>query len=260
MSRPAGLPLDLPRIEHAWVDRDSVNGLLAEYGFDHDLDYLGIDLDGVDFWIWEALQVRPRMVICEYNPFFGPDASVTIPYVPGFVRKARDESGNFIHPKGYYGASLRALRQLGQRKGYRLVATAPGSENAYFLRDDVGDRLTQMSAEAAWRPRTKGKKATPYRPELLEASKRRPYCFYEKRGAHLTAMLEVAGALRSDQDDAVSCSSRACSTGCAGRSASFSASSYSGPHASAIRARSASVRTCLCRFKGDLMMPCLAWL
>jgi hypothetical protein len=171
------------RIEHAWIARDTVNDLIASHGFDRDLDYLGIDLDGVDFWIWEALAVQPRAVIMEYNAFFGPDDAVTVPYTPDFSRKARNESGQFLYPKGYHGASLPALERLGRRKGYRLVGTAPASENAYFVRADVDGGLPEISAADAWRPRTKGKAAVPYHEGLykrIHGEGLRAY--YETRG------------------------------------------------------------------------------
>jgi hypothetical protein len=148
----AGYPA---RTEQAWITREGVNQLLAAHGFDRDLDYLGIDLDGVDYWVWEALAVRPRLLISEYNPLFGPEATVSVPYTPDFSRKARAAGGEKRHPKGYYGASLAALEHLAAGKGYRLVVTSPGSPNAYFLRADVAPELPAVRAADAWEIHTK---------------------------------------------------------------------------------------------------------
>jgi hypothetical protein len=178
------------RVEQAWITRETVNDLLAAHGFDENLDYVGIDLDGVDYWIWEALTVRPRVVLAEYNAFFGPDAAVTVPYVPDFVRSARDKSGRFVHEKGYYGASLTALERLGRRKGYRLIGTAPASENAYFVRDDIDAGFPEVSAADAWRPRTKGKAAVPYGEGLYaRIQSEGPSAYFEARDCPL---VEVA--------------------------------------------------------------------
>lgn len=171
------------RVEQAWIASDTVNDLLARHRFDRDLDYLGIDIDGVDYWIWEALDVCPRLLIAEYNSFFGPDASVTVPYAPDFVRGARDESGRFIYPKGYFGASLTALERLGRRKGYRLIGTAPGSVSAYFLRDDIDAGLPDVSATDAWRAPTKGRDAVPHHEERLEKIQSEgPRAYFEQQG------------------------------------------------------------------------------
>ncbi len=147
-------------VQCEWISRETVNDTLGRDGFDRDLDYLGIDLDGIDWWIWEALEVRPRMVVCEYNPLFGADVSVTVPYADDFNRANRGETGRFTYPKGYYGASIAAFERLGRRQGYRLVATAPASQNAYFVLDELAGDLPRISPADAWRPITKGKEPT----------------------------------------------------------------------------------------------------
>src|SRR5215216_7929022 len=53
-------------VRQTWIERETIADVLAGAGFGSDLDYLGIDLDGVDYWIWEALTVRPRLLIVEY--------------------------------------------------------------------------------------------------------------------------------------------------------------------------------------------------
>ena len=51
-----------------------------------DRPVLRIDLDGVDYWIWKALDVvTPRVVVVEYQCVSGvPERSVTVPYDPQF--------------------------------------------------------------------------------------------------------------------------------------------------------------------------------
>ena len=141
----------------AMVNRDAVGPLLAAHGFDDRLDYLGIDVDGVDYWLWDALPVRPRLVIVEFNPLFGPDAAVTIAYRDNFSRKERGPDGQARNTKGYFGASIAGLTALGRRKGYRLVGSAPNSSNAYFVREDVAASLAECSPSEAWRPAKGGK-------------------------------------------------------------------------------------------------------
>src|SRR6188472_3123122 len=52
---------------HSWVTRDNVNDLIASHGFSGEVDLFSLDLDGVDYWIWEAITVcSPRVVILEY--------------------------------------------------------------------------------------------------------------------------------------------------------------------------------------------------
>ena len=119
-----------------------------------EIDYLGIDIDGVDYWIWDAITaVSPRLVIVEYNPAFGPELAVTIPYRPDFNRHRKLAMGTCA--EYYHGVSLAALARLAKRKGYRLVGTAPASQNAYFLRNDVAVDTPAIKASAGWRAPTK---------------------------------------------------------------------------------------------------------
>ena len=130
-----------------WLERDTVNDLLSAHGLTGEMDVLGIDIDGNDYWLWHALDaVSPRLVIVEYNSMFGPDRAVVVPYDPKFVRHS------FEGMKGtYYGASLRALTRLGREKGYRLVAVEPRGVNAFFLRDDVAPHVPACDPRAEYR-------------------------------------------------------------------------------------------------------------
>lgn len=130
-------------VEAAWITAESVNPLIERHGLAGEIDLLSIDVDGNDYWVWQAITAcSPRVVIVEYNSIFGPDRAVTIPYDPQFDRRKH----RFI----YYGASLAALACLAKRKGYRLVATASGVD-AYFLRHDVAPDIPEVAPRRAYR-------------------------------------------------------------------------------------------------------------
>jgi len=68
-----------PRFVHCWITRDNVNAVIRE------IDLLSIDLGGVDYWIWAAIEaIEPRVVVVEYQDIIGPDKSLTVPYKDGF--------------------------------------------------------------------------------------------------------------------------------------------------------------------------------
>jgi hypothetical protein len=128
----------------AWVTRDNINELITANGLAGDVDVFSLDLDGVDYWIWEAMTAcSPRIAILEYNSMFGPDRAVTVPYRETFDRHA--------HHTMYYGASLTALTRLAARKGYRLVAVEPTGINAFFLRHDVAPHVPACDPRQAYR-------------------------------------------------------------------------------------------------------------
>lgn len=132
-----------PSFVHAWVTKDNVNELVQQHGFEGEIDLLSLDLDGVDYWIWEAINViRPRVAVVEAQVIWGADRSVTVPYRSDF-------RAEYVNGFGVYsGASLPALVKLGRTKGYRLIGTQSYGYNAFFMRDDVGGSLfPEVTAE-----------------------------------------------------------------------------------------------------------------
>lgn len=133
----------------AWVTRDNINDLVTAHGLDGEIDLFAIDIDGADYWVWDALEAcSPRMVVIEYNSLFGPDRAVVVPYEAEFDRHDRPELGAW--GRYYYGASLAALISLARGKGYRLVAAEPEGANAFFLRDNVGQHIPEAPARLAF--------------------------------------------------------------------------------------------------------------
>jgi hypothetical protein len=129
----------------AFIDRENINTLLQKHGVTGDIGLLSIDIDGNDYWVWEAIDcISPRIVICEYDTLLGPDRKVTIPYDPLFERLKAHYS--FV----YGGTSLAALEDLARRKGYALVGSNSAGNNAFFVRRDLLGDLTVMTAKQAY--------------------------------------------------------------------------------------------------------------
>jgi hypothetical protein len=124
-----------PSFQKAWITAENVNDLLIHNGFKGDIDLLSLDMDGVDYWIWKALEVvRPRVCLFETNSIIPSELSLTVPYSDDF-----DSSWQKPQPQQYYrGVSLRAMSELSKSKGYRLIGAHRYGFNVFFLRDDVG--------------------------------------------------------------------------------------------------------------------------
>ncbi len=116
----------------AFVTRENIDDLIRGSGLAGEIGLLSVDIDGNDYWVWEAItSVSPAIVVTEYNWRFGPERRVTVPYDASFER-AR------AHPSMiYYGASLAALCALGRRKGYAFVGCNSAGNNAFFIRTDL---------------------------------------------------------------------------------------------------------------------------
>jgi len=97
-------------------------------------DLLSIDIDGQDYWLWRALDhYRPRVVIIEYNSSLPPAARLV----------EREGTVHEEDQSSYFGASLGALRALGERKGYKLVHAELAGVNLFFVRDDLAGRFEE---------------------------------------------------------------------------------------------------------------------
>ena len=123
----------------AFVTAENIDTLIRDAGFAGPLGILSIDVDGNDYWIWQAIgSVEPAIVICEYNPIFGDTRAVTVPYDPAFLRFDAHYSGL------YFGSSIAALKQLAARKGYTFVGTNANGINAFFVKDSLAAPLLRL--------------------------------------------------------------------------------------------------------------------
>lgn len=129
---------DLTAVE-AFITRENVNSLFRDNGFEGEIGILSIDIDGNDYWVWEAVTVvDPVVVVVEYNSVFGPRHAITIPYQPDFYRTNAHRSNL------YWGCSVSALCRLAERKGYSFVGSNSAGNNAYFVRKDRMGKLQAL--------------------------------------------------------------------------------------------------------------------
>jgi hypothetical protein len=151
-----------PRFDHAWITAENVNELVKNTDMTGAIDLLSLDIDGMDYWVWKALNVvDPTVVVCEIQNGIPPELALTVPYDSKFASDDDD----------YRGASLRAMCHLGREKGYRLVGVHRYGFNAFFIKHGVGeeffpevtpescaqDPFTRQARAERW-PRAKDKK------------------------------------------------------------------------------------------------------
>jgi hypothetical protein len=139
------LASDRLRLANALVTTDSIDPLIEGGLGGVEVDFLSIDIDGNDYWVWQAIRsIRPRLVCIEYNATWRPPVSIVTPYDPAWSWDGTN----------YYGASLSALTVLGREKGYALVGCCLAGANAFFVREDLlQDKFFEPnSAEAHYEP------------------------------------------------------------------------------------------------------------
>lgn len=103
-----------PRSEFVYQEKvtvENINKLCSAYSIPDDMDLISIDIDGNDYWVWKAMEIKPRVVIIEFNHNFIHGEKQTIIYDPDFIFDDTD----------YYGATYDAMKMLGEEKGYELI-------------------------------------------------------------------------------------------------------------------------------------------
>jgi hypothetical protein len=128
-----------------FVTQDNINEMIAAAGISGDIGLLSVDIDGNDYWVLDRIEVvTPRILVCEYNSTFGPDAAVTVPYDTAFDR-TKAHSSNL-----YWGASLAAFCQAADKKGMAFVGSNSAGNNAFFVRRDLLGDLKPLTSPEGW--------------------------------------------------------------------------------------------------------------
>lgn len=107
------------------ITPDNINEVFCFYSVT-DLDFLSIDVDGNDLYLFQALKELPRVICIEYNSKFRYDESYSIAKDNNHVWQGDD----------YYGASIAALNKIAEQKGYTLVYKVEQLD-AIFVRNDL---------------------------------------------------------------------------------------------------------------------------
>jgi hypothetical protein len=129
-----------PKFKQAFIQRENINQLIENEGFAGDVDLLSVDIDGNDYWIWDALNIiSPNVVIIETHVEFGLK-SIVVPYDKDYFFPGK-------HPD-YHGASPIAMNKLAIKKGYRLVGSNIFGFNTIYIKKELAvDILPTVSVE-----------------------------------------------------------------------------------------------------------------
>ena len=129
------------------ITKDNINNLLQNNKMTSDIGLLSIDIDGNDYYVWQSIDViKPVIVVVEFNAVLGDIHSITVPYKSDFFRTKAHYSNL------YFGASLRALIDLGKNKGYTFIGTNTNGVNAFFIRNDYASEITSLVSSVSAYP------------------------------------------------------------------------------------------------------------
>ena len=120
---------DYTKIYTERVTSENIVSLAEKYKLPIEFDFLSIDIDHNDWYIFRALcgVYKPRVVAIEYNAHYAPPDDRVVVYdadiIPGITT--------------YHGATIEAMYKLGRQLGYNLVAAESFGYNLFFIRDDI---------------------------------------------------------------------------------------------------------------------------
>jgi hypothetical protein len=111
------------QVVKGFITAENINELFAQGGVPKEFDFLSIDVDGMDYWLWNALDYKPRVVFIEYNGIKTPGTLAVPPYDPSYVWNG----------SRYMGSSLESITKLANEKGYELYGVDQWGATAFYI-------------------------------------------------------------------------------------------------------------------------------
>ena len=111
-----------------FLTAENICDVFAEHGVPTEPEYISIDVDSTDLWLFRSLLCRYKAMVysVEYNSCFPLERAITFP---------NDASKIWPGDRGY-GASLKALQMVAAEGGYSLLWVVRPFD-AVFIRNDL---------------------------------------------------------------------------------------------------------------------------
>ena len=124
------------------IIKENVNSIIFGDNKNKKIDFFSIDIDGNDYWVLKKLDLENiNVVCCEYNHWIAKNEKKTIRYNPEHI----------YENDGYFGASLIAISDLMNTKGFDLVAVESSGTNAFFVKKEFSNNFEILSPIKSWK-------------------------------------------------------------------------------------------------------------
>lgn len=116
-------------LKKEFITKENIIDLFKKYEVPHNFNLLSIDIDFNDFYVLHEIikNYSVDIIILEYNAHFLPNEDAVIQYKPEGMWDGTN----------YFGASLKAFKNMLNFYNYSLVTTDSLGINAYFVKNDV---------------------------------------------------------------------------------------------------------------------------
>ena len=126
-----------PTITNKWITKENINNILYDNGVEGEIDILVVDMDGVDYYIWEAIdKINPRICVFEVHNVIPHNVSLTVPYSDDFDYLKQDKK-----LQDFRSVSPTAMNKLSEKKGYTFVGNNKHGFNVFYVRNDLLNEL-----------------------------------------------------------------------------------------------------------------------
>jgi hypothetical protein len=116
-------------VKQEFITRENILEKFDRYNVPDNFDFLSIDIDGNDFYVWleigKSERYKPSVVCIEYNNTFGLN-DLVMRYDPKHMWTKRDN---------LFGASIVAYNNLGNMLGYTLIYA--NGVNLFFIKNEL---------------------------------------------------------------------------------------------------------------------------
>lgn len=110
---------------------------LENSNFKEKIDLFSLDIDSYDYWVLKEIPKKfCKLIVVEFNPYFGGDLKITVPLDENFNRTS------YHYSNLCFGASLRGIIELLKNKGFIFLGTNLFRNNAFFINQDFKDHLS----------------------------------------------------------------------------------------------------------------------
>ena len=119
-------------IIESYVNPENINKLITESKISGEIDLLSIDIDSIDWYVFNAIDaVNPRVIVLEHNSAFGPHEKYVMPLNLDYRWDPQNPNDNLN------GASISSFDELATKKNYQLVGCGLFSPNGFYVRNDL---------------------------------------------------------------------------------------------------------------------------
>lgn len=112
-----------------FFNAENVNDIFDRHKTPDEPDFMSIDIDGMDYYVWKAMdRVKPRVVCIEYN-IARPEG----------VQEYKADNVWVGYNDSNFGSCRDEMVRLGKEKGYTLVEE--NLANLFFVKNELWEKL-----------------------------------------------------------------------------------------------------------------------